>query len=465
MSNHFDNLGPDKIHEKIVTGLTTMLFQFADVRFYAEFLMFVNFNRGDQYHTMAVTVEGGSPKLYWAHKFVDSLEVPEINFVLIHECIHLLSNHCERASRMSHMIPDFSHKLSNFAQDMIINHLIVDAKMPEKIVTMPKERDKDGKIKPDSIMGMTLPPEYKGTLVWEELYLWLTEQKKKYEDWKKDQPKQDGPKMPSSGQPGEGEGEGDGQEEGEGEGKEKEEKKDGKGKCPVSKQLKQIFENLEDYQFDFHGLLKDIPEDLREAVVKDIVQGLRNRGLVPANIESMLEKINPTKKDYLKDILSGLAFVKGRNQFDTFKRMNRRGVEGLKGYEKIGAELCVVLDVSGSMSGLIEKVLSVIYRDGIVTHVAQCDTEVHKIIKATKRSDIQKMKITGYGGTILQPAIDMFKNDPKYKKMNLVVLTDGCCDTLNLDGFKKVLLVTGAEKVPVGKKPLHLRQVKVDSKI
>jgi predicted metal-dependent peptidase len=426
------DLNQSEIHPKQTEGITNMLFQFAEIRFYAEALMYVNFKRQDDVNTMGVTIVNGTPTLYWAQEFTDKLTLPECNYVLIHEMMHLLSNHGSRGIRLSHMYMDYSHGLGNVAMDMIINTGINEMKLNKNHAVMPN-------------MGWVLRTYYKGNQLFEDVYVWLIEQKHTYEAWKKANPghgnshRKIDPNNPPS--PFE------------------EKFSDG---CPIEDAIRRLFDEPEGRgSMDNHDLLKDVPEDLRDAVVKDMLQGLKNRGLVPASIEALLEKINPSKKDHLKEILSGLAFVKGKNKSGTFTRLNRRGIEGMKGKIKHGAELNVVLDVSGSMSGMVERVLSVIFRDGIVAHIAQCDAEVHNITHAQKRSDIQRMKLEGMGGTMLQPAVDMFKKDKDLKHLNLVVLTDGYCDSLDLSGFKKVLLVSCGEKVPVSKKASHVRHVKI----
>lgn len=481
------NLNQSDIHPKIEKSLSLMLFQYNDIRFYAEFLMFVNFSENNSWcPTMAVGIKAGSPRFWWNRKFVEKLTDAQINFVLIHECMHLLGNHSARGERLSHVLTDYSSNLANIAMDMVINTLILQSKLPEHIAKMPE--------------GWVVPKYYTGGMIWEEVYMFLREKKQEYEQWKKENPDK-APKKPTlddlkklaedmkkedeakEKQKGEGEEAPEGQPQpdpngqtedpdgapvdGEGQGK------GGKGDfdpnaeptfsdgCPVEDKLRKLFEGENGPSFDIHDMLKDVPDDLREAIVKDIVQGLRNRGLVTQNIEAMLEKINPTKKDHLKDILAGVAFVKGRNKMATFRRQNRRGIEGIKGTVKVGAEICCVLDTSGSMAGYIEKVLGVIFRDSITVHIAQCDTDVKQIVRAEKRSDIQKMQVKGFGGTTLQPAIDMFKAHKSLKKLNIVVLTDGVCDSLDLSGFKKALVVTCQTEVPIIKPAMHMRHVNI----
>jgi predicted metal-dependent peptidase len=461
------------IHPKIVEGLTEMIVGSEEVRFYAEFLSFCNFVKSEQVPTAYATVTNAQPVVGWNEKFIEKSSIPECNFTMIHESLHLLGNHTHRAKCLGRDMTGFNGKLANIAMDMLIDEVCDDI------------QKKTDKVKMFDWV-QRVPAEYKELVkagsqqeIWEDLYFWLLKEKEKFEDWKKSQPQKqdkgndkgnpsdDGEPSDGNEESKEGEGKGEGKEkpgngkngdskkeDGEGDGKE--DKADG---CPVSKQLRKLFENIDEAQFDIHDFLKDVPEEMRDAVMKDIMQNLRNRGLVPNSIEEMLKKINPSKKDYLKEIISGVNYVKGKNKSRTYQKMPRRGVEGFKGCKKFTAEINVVLDVSGSMNGYIEKVLSVIFKNDIVCNLIQCDAKIQKIVQVKSKQDIQKMNIKGLGGTELQPAIDEFKRNKLFNKNNLVVLTDGYCDSINLAGIRKVLLVTCAVKIPVSAAPNHLREV------
>ena len=51
------------------------------------------------------------------------------------------------------------------------------------------------------------------------------------------------------------------------------------------------------------------------------------------------------------------------------------------------------------------------------------------------------MKIIGFGGTELMPAIRFIEGDDKLNKFATVILTDGYCDNLDTSGLRKNCLI------------------------
>lgn len=199
--------------------------------------------------------------------------------------------------------------------------------------------------------------------------------------------------------------------------------------------------------FDSH-MQDEIPEELREQMVKDLKERLRQRGFVRGDMESILNDLQKKKKDYTKEIKRGISQIKGTIKDKTIKRLPRRGIEGIKGKLKYGSIINVMLDTSGSMNGYETKALEYCFRNDIAINLIQCDTEVHAVEKIKSMKELQKVRIKGGGGTVLQPGIDyMKKHFPQY---GLMVLTDGYCDSLDFTGYKgKVLVISNAVDVPI----------------
>jgi len=250
--------------------------------------------------------------------------------------------------------------------------------------------------------GCFLPKEYTGKLIFEELY-----------DWLKDNP----------------------------------DKQQGGGKGDSDGTGNPFDEHLED----------EVGEEYAREVVRDVVEGLRNRGISPGHMESMLGKIEKPKKDYIKEIQKHVGKVKGFFKEGTYSRRNRKELEGLKGNKKLGTEIVVLLDTSGSMMGDFEKVLSTIYKNNLVSWVVMVDTEVKKAEKVSCMKDVSKLKIEGFGGTILQPGINFVLGDKRLNSLPMLVLTDGDCDSLSFDGVRsKVLILSTRTRVNIlGMKQVH----------
>jgi predicted metal-dependent peptidase len=121
----------------------------------------------------------------------------------------------------------------------------------------------------------------------------------------------------------------------------------------------------------------------------------------------------------------------------------------------------VILDTSGSMGNTFEKVLSYIYRSDIEVNMIQADTQVNWVEKFMNKKKIERMKISGLGGTVLSPAVDFVADN--FNQYNTCILTDGYCDSLDLSKLKgKVLIISIGVSVPISKSNGKLKQICVD---
>jgi predicted metal-dependent peptidase len=215
-----------------------------------------------------------------------------------------------------------------------------------------------------------------------------------------------------------------------------------------------IFEGMEknDGQFMDSHIPDDVPQELREQMVKDVQEKLKARGLSSGDIEKTLDKLQKKRKDYLKEIKRGVSFIKGHLKVDTITRPNRKGIAGLKGKKKQGAKINCIMDTSGSMGGYFEKALSFIFRSDIEVNLIMCDTEVKSVDNIKSMKDLKKSVIKGLGGTVMQPAWDLVAY--KFNNLNTLMLTDGYTDTLQLGAIKgKVLILSNGHECPIGSKP------------
>jgi len=196
----------------------------------------------------------------------------------------------------------------------------------------------------------------------------------------------------------------------------------------------------------------EVPPEMKREVVEGVMQTLKNRGLSSGEIETILNKLRKTRKDYLKEIKRTMSnHVFGTKKQKTIVRPNRRGIQGLKGHKKYRTEINCLLDTSGSMGGEFEKVLSYIFQNDIEINLIQVDAQVQDVIKIKEKRELERMRIRGLGGTILQPGID-YMSDPKNKihKNNTVILTDGYTDSLNFKNVKgQTLILSTASKCPI----------------
>ena len=516
------------IHEKLLAGIQTMLIDTKiNLPYYGEFNLHINFVEQDSIGTCAVNVTTKGMNFFYSPKFLEDMSNKEVNFITLHEDFHLLFNHPKRT-----VSGQYDHKLSNIAQDMIINHVIWED-IPHAFVEIPK--NKDGKN-----MALFVPKEYEGKLIFEELYEWLKDEKEKWQkenkknseckscggsgkkDDKGDQKQKGQGQQPGEGQgegekqegkgkgqqPGDGQGEGQNQKDGEGKGEGQGQGKPGKGQgegggqgegesCPDCQgngneggkdssgkpsygpygknpskdgealdtwSKEQIFDDMEKNNGEYMDkhIGDDVPEEMREAMVKDVMERLAARGLSAGNVETTLNKLRKKRKDYLKEIKRAVSnMIFGTLKQKTIVKPNRRQISGLKGNRKVKTKINCILDTSGSMGGTFEKVLSYVYRNDIEINLIEADTEVKWIENIKNKRKLETMVIKGLGGTILQPAIDLVAD--QFNEFNTVVLTDGYCDSLDLSKIKgRVLLISIGVKVPISRSNGKVKHIMVE---
>lgn len=484
------------VHERIVESIQTMLIDTTvGLPYYGNFNLFVNFHERKDIPTCGVNMTTKGMNFYFNSEFLNGLSQKEINFIVLHEDFHLLWNHPKRT-----ITGQYDHKMSNIVQDMIINHIIWQD-ISHDFVEIPK--DKNGKN-----MALFVPKEYMeegGKLIFESLYEWFRD---KYEDYKKNkcsscdgtgeepqegQNGQNGDQGENSGQQGNQDGDGQGEQDGDGNGCGKCQSCNGTGKKDQGKgsgsgngsgeygqygqdpnsdggtietwSLDKLFEDLDsgkDGEYLDSHMGDEVSEDMREGMVKDAMERLSGRGLASGNIETTLNKLRKKRKDYLKHIKRSVAnVIMGTKKTRTIKRPNRKGINGVKGFKKIKTAINVILDTSGSMGNTFEKVLSFIYRSDIDVNMVQADTEVKWVDKFMDNKKIERMKISGHGGTVLQPAVNFVSDN--FNQYSTCILTDGYCDSLDLSKLGgRVLIISIGVEVPITRSNGKVKQICVE---
>lgn len=412
-------------HDKIQEALKLMNWGLLDhdchdLEFYMFFLNHVSFYEAEMktMPTMAAGMHRNRLAIFWTKGFVESLDIREVIAVLIHEAYHLLSNHNSRGIGRDPLV-------SNIAMDMIINHLLIKyhgkhVRLPiltqahfDKEVAEAKEAgheiDPKALAKMKERIGKTycveLDPNYKGDLIYEPLYNWLME------EWSKE----------NNGQSNE-----------------------------LSEQTKEMMKNAEARRgmtLDYHGELSEIDEQLRRSLAgmareKAKYDAKRTRTVLPGCYDEILDVLlKEPKKNNIKQLKRMISNLKGREKQRTYTRLNRR-VEGVKGNRKQSLAINVILDTSGSMGNDFEIALTEIFVGGYHINLVQCDTQVTRVDKITDRKQLNKLKIAGLGGTVIQPAVDYvldIKN--KMSKFPTVILSDAATDILDFKGTMNQFLL------------------------
>lgn len=410
-----------------------------NMSFYGYFFTRINFEEVNDNTTACVYAKGSRLYLRYNKAFLDALSKEEIRFLLMHELSHLLFSHLNR-------IGDRDMKKSNVVADMIINTSILEDfdnsfKQIEGSILLSNGSTLE-------IPKLLVPPEYKGRRIFEELYDWLQEETDKDKGDSKDGEPQSGD------EPGE---DSSGSQSGK-----------GSGKPGDSEELttgKQMFKDIEQGKevqcTDDHSEMTEAEKQIVDSITKDIVEGLKNRGLVGSDVQKFLDKLTSSRRNNLKWILQNLSFVMGTKVAQTWTKPNRYAISGKKGEKLEGHVVNVILDVSGSMSGLHEKVLSTIYQNGLQCNIILADTKVTDFIITNSKSDLQKISLKGFGGTELQPAVEYIKASKDLRALNTLVLTDGYCDALDFEGLKgRKMIITTNELVKF--KGANVKQQKLE---
>jgi predicted metal-dependent peptidase len=173
----------ENIHPKYSLCLEEMMIcSKVNLPFYGHFNQPVNFiekKNDPSVKTAGVNVTTKGMNHYYNPDFLDSLTQKQVNFLMLHETFHLLFNHPKRIRQGG-----YDHELSNIAQDMIINQIIIKDILTS-FVDIPK--NKEGKNS-----ALFIPNEYEGEWFFEELYQWLKNTK---EETQKKRDKKDDEKL------------------------------------------------------------------------------------------------------------------------------------------------------------------------------------------------------------------------------------------------------------------------------
>jgi len=440
--------------------------------FLSEYCANINWIKNNSIPTMGVTIKGTYLMCYYNEEFVEKhIKDDTLTAVIIHEILHLLYDHPHRASKIGNL----NHEYANWAMDMIINDIIDSCYTEFKL---PKE-------------ALRTPKEYNGEPIFEELYMWILEQQQKWKDEKekngedssdldrlkdiiKDHNNQNGQSNQNEEKSEEksdkdSNSDPDNSKQQNSDESNSDSKDQNKYRDPkLSDYMRKLFDRKQKGEkiiLDEH-LLSQLSDKERadlKRIVDETNNQLRTRGLLNGNEEDIIKRLKISRRDYLKEIKKCINFIVGvgNNNHKTFVKRNRRNITGIKGKRKSRPIINILLDTSGSMSGVFDKILGVI-KDDAEIHLVQCDTEVQDYKKISSKHQVSTLSIKGLGGTVLQPGIDFLAE--KGLKYNTCVLTDGYTDTLNFSKLngKKILIITTDVECEIAGTNTNITQIKID---
>jgi predicted metal-dependent peptidase len=385
--------------------------------FLSEFLLRFKYVKTDKMPTFGIGFDK-SFILYYNETFMDSLTNNQLKGVLVHEIMHIIYIHTVRFETIMRRDDDSAHNIAvqehmriyNYAADTTINERIT------KDLTVNGTRLE----LPDNCWNLSheLLKEYQGPLVSENIYLYLLDKI----------PKVNLEVIVGMGGQADGEG-GEGDEAGETEGEGEAGKGAGGGKEDGKGKGKKIRVNV----FDDHSKMGEL--DSQEAkelgeLIKYTAQ-VKGWGTMGGDMVGHIKELLAPKKVPLQEILRRMLQMMADGYFvkyDTFNRMNRRGLDLLPGKKKKGTIMNLIVDTSGSCFSEQDQKLFFSEIDYISNRVPninliQFDTEVTANDKY-KRGGWRKLKLKGSGGTDMQPVFD-YLHKKKLNKYPTIIFTDG----------------------------------------
>lgn len=215
-------------------------------------------------------------------------------------------------------------------------------------------------------------------------------------------------------------------------------------KCHPSKGIgdfKEIDEHTK-WPKDISEAERKLYENQIKSKLKETAEAVsKQAGVVPGELNEILKRIKEKPpvfnwKKYLRrlignSITSDIQLTRMRPS----KRIpDARGIR-----YKRKPTILVGVDTSGSINQKdfedFFSEINHIYKTGVKITVVECDTKIQNIFEY---SGNQNIKISGRGGTILEPIISYYKEHPEYS--SCVIFTDGFCNT-NMQICKNLIWV------------------------
>jgi len=387
-----------KAHPKIVQ--TNLYYLTQGMWFYSDLLNNCNMveavktdDKEQEVSTISIYATLKGFVLEYNPEWLDSINQEQVNYAIVHEMLHLVNSHQHRSI-------GFERKMAEKSADQLINSHIED-NYSKKTGAFQVERPKEDL--------PLIPEKFKDLKTLEHLYNYNVANEEE--------------------QPQDPEGNGSGSEDDDG----------------------------DNGSFDQHKS-DEVPQEIREGMMNDFIQGQRARGHITNDVENFLKALEKPKTNYLNKVKSALSQMMGRLKKQTWQRFSRKGEDAmLKGFKKYQKTLNVILDTSGSVGGDFEKLLGYIFYNGIEINLIQCDTTVKATEKVKNKNEVQKLKIKGLGGTIIDPAFRLVEKE--YNDNPTIFLTDGCTDCISLKGIKhEVMVVSTQSEAPFQDVGVRLRQ-------
>lgn len=373
--------------------------------FFGSLLMKMEVTETDLIPTMAVTRDG---HLLFNPEFVATLTGPELSFVLYHEVLHVALGVFARGEQFTEMVVMGGRLVSlwNVAHDYVVNDIIKQM-VHERDVAAPQ--------------GILWNPKYRN---------WACEDV--YVDLRKEAAKNPVP-VPGPGQQGQSPPSGTGQLPspegfwgandvrpdlgGQGGQEDQEGGDDEKGQSDSKAPVRTDQENDQFWR-----------QALVEASIRN--EQSQNKGEMAGSLKKIIDEILTPKVSWAS-VLSRWVGENGNGEEESYARLSRRSwgagvllpANMAEGY----ADVCVLVDTSGSMNGrekeAIAEVFGICEDLNMQVRVICCDWDIQSDITT---EDVNEIDIQGGGGSSFLPAFSRL-DDEQFEGV-VVAFTDGYID-------------------------------------
>lgn len=190
---------------------------------------------------------------------------------------------------------------------------------------------------------------------------------------------------------------------------------------------------------DDHSLWpKDLPEAEKKLLenqikykLKEVAEQVTKRaGSIPGELSEIIKSLKQKEpvfnwKKYFRRVIGNA--ITSEIQL-TRMRPSKRFPDARGIRMKRKPNILVGVDTSGSVNNeeFAEFFAEIhhIYKTGVSVTVAECDTQITNVFEYKGSQDIKR---TGFGGTVLNPLVDYYKEHPEFTVC--VIFTDGYCNT------------------------------------
>lgn len=379
----------------------------------------------DDIGTFAVGMKDNTVSFIYDNKGVaEKLDKDGLRFVLLHESYHLFLGHLTR-------LKGLNMNIANIAADICCNELIKNEYNSNLIL--------------EDALTLNDIPEYKGKIVFEDIYEYIKDKDNEKNSGDSDSK---GGNSSDSDSKDENSGDSDSKDRSSDKGgssSDKSESSSDKGRSsgPFSDRLKDYLSGKKEYPK--HKELNDF----EKAFIEELINSLRNRGLLGSKIERLIQISRSTKKYSISEVLEGEEKFNSSLKRKCL-RPHRKFYEDIafKGHIKRQNQINILLDTSGSMSNeILSKLLSKLDLDAKI-YIVYCDA---KVTGAEYLKSRKKIKVIGGGGTVLMEGIE-YLIDKKMHIYPTFILTDGHTDELDLEKFSSVMILSSEVHPPIKSK-------------